>query len=139
MSTVEIGKDEINEISNIFSQRYTHHLEIQKYKYAERKYFEIDFDLIDFNFTRDSIYKEINELILVYEEIFKAVTPKIEIIAANDDTETEILKYEEDRNNIESFGLFVTNRAIPNIKPYYSSNICNVYLNFEFVSFGVMY
>lgn len=53
--------------------------------------------------------------------------------------EAEILKYENDCNDIKSFGLFITSRKIPNIKPYYSSDICNVYLNFEYVSFGVIF
>ena len=139
MSQEEISNDDIKIIKKIISSKFTNALEVQKYKYEDRKYFETDFDLINVSFEKNRIYEEINKLIMVYEEIFKLISINIEIIVANDDTETEILKYENDWTDIGSFGLFITTRDIPNIQPYYSSNICNVYLNFEYVSFGIMF
>ena len=139
MTIEEMNNEDVNLIIQIIKDKYPNNLEVQKYKFEKRKYFETDFDLIDFNFIQEKIYEEIDGLISMYEEIKKSISCEIDIIVANDDTETEILKYEKDMNNVESFGLFVTSRVIPNIKPYYSSNICNVYLNFKFVSFGVIF
>lgn len=62
-----------------------------------------------------------------------------DFIVANDDTDTEVNKYVEDWNNIKDFGLFVTQRIIPDIKSYYNSRVCIAYLNFEYVSFGCMF
>ncbi|MBC1967135.1 hypothetical protein HCJ74_08360 [Listeria welshimeri] len=52
---------------------------------------------------------------------------------------SEIFEYVEDWNNIKDFGLFVTQRIIPDIKSYYNSGVCIAYLNFEYVSFGCMF
>ena len=139
MSIQELSENDICKISKIFRQKYTNTLEIQKFKYDDRKYYEVDFDLINIKFQIQKIQDELNKLIACYEKIFQVVHTDIDIIAANDDTETEILKYEQDHNDIKSFGLFATTRVIPNIRPYYSSDICNVYLNFENVSFGVVF
>ena len=64
---------------------------------------------------------------------------EIDFIAANDDTDTEIIRYEKNQNDIKSFGLFVTKRNIPDIIPYYSSKTCNAYVNLTHVSFGIYY
>ncbi|MNW17279.1 hypothetical protein D3C71_2164090 [compost metagenome] len=67
----------------------------------------------------------------------KTLTLQIDFIAGNDDTDSAIIIYEQDNEDIKNFGLFVTNRTIPNIQPYYSSQICNAYVNLTHVSFGV--
>ena len=95
--------------------------------------------MYDVQFTKETLYDGINKLISAYEEIINTTPMQIDFIAANDDTETEIAKYEKDINDVKDFGLFVTNRAIPNLKPYYSSKICNAYVNLTYVSFGVYY
>ncbi len=63
----------------------------------------------------------------------------IDIIIANDDTDTEIQVYEKNCNGIYGFGLFITKRNILDLEPCYVSNICKSYLNFENVSFGVIF
>jgi hypothetical protein len=93
--------------------------------------------LQDVKFTKETLYDGINQLILAYEEILNTLPLQIDFIAANDDTETEVLRYEKNINDIKDFGLFLTTRTIPNLKPYYSSEICSAYVNLTHVSFGV--
>lgn len=99
----------------------------------------MDIDLLDVKFHKERINEELNKLIKVSEEIIKVVPTELDIICANDDTETEIMKYEKDKNDIQDFGLFVTRRNIINLTPYYSSDTCNAYVNFEHVSFGCIF
>lgn len=139
MSKKEIKQIDLDKIEEIISQLYSNNLEVQKFKYEDRKYYEVDIDLIDVNFNKDKIYEEIDKLIQVYEKVLNVLEFEVDIIIANDDTDTEIQMYESDCNNVGGFGLFITRRNIPNIKPYYTSEVCKAYLNFENVSFGVMF
>ena len=139
MSKEEINQTDLAKISKIISQHYGNKYEIQKFKYEDRKYNEVDVDLFDVNFSEESIYKDIDKLIQIHEKVLSVLEIDVEIIVANDDTDTEILIYENDKNNIGSFGLFITKRDIPNIAPYYSSEVCRAFLNFENVSFGAIF
>lgn len=71
------------------------------------------------------------------EEILKRLSYPIDFIAGNDDTHSAVTKYEKNNEDVESFGLFVTRQTIPNLKAYYSSPICNAYVNLTHVSFGL--
>lgn len=102
-------------------------------------FFEVDFDLYNIVFKKRRIYKDINRLIKTHERILEKLHTDVDIIVANDDTETEVVRYENDMNDISKFGLFITKRDVPDIEPYYSSTLCNAYLNFECVSFDVFY
>ncbi|MDG5471387.1 hypothetical protein P6709_06480 [Jeotgalibacillus sp. ET6] len=139
LSKEEIKNNEIEMILTLFKSQYRELIEVSTYKYEDRKYFETDFDVIDIEFNKDSIYQEIDKLIKIHERAISLTSQDVEIIVANDDTDTEIQVFENDDTDISGFGLFITKRKIPMIKPYYTSDICNAYLNFQYVSFDVMF
>lgn len=139
MTMKEMTDNYIQGAIEVLSHKFNCKAEFSKFNYDDRRYFETDVDLLDVDFTKESLYDGIDKLISAYEEIMSMVPMQIDFISANDDTETEILKYEKDINDVKDFGLFVTNRAIPNLEPYYSSRICNAYVNLTHVSFGVYY
>ncbi|MFJ5562486.1 hypothetical protein [Lysinibacillus xylanilyticus] len=139
LSEQEFKKQEIEVICNLFKKQYTEEIEVNSYKYDDRKYYETDFDLIDIEFYVDNIYKEIDKLIKVHKKAIQSINQNVEIIVANDDTDTEIQVFENDCNEVSGFGLFITKRKIQELEPYYISDICNAYLNLENVSFGVIY
>lgn len=139
MSKEEIKQTDLAKIIEIVSEQYGNKYEIQKFKYEDRKYYEVDVDLLDVNFSEDRIYKDMDKLIQIHEKVLSVLEIDVDIIVANDDTDTEILIYENDCNNIGGFGLFITKRDIPNIEPYYYSDVCRAFLNFENVSFGVIF
>lgn len=137
MTTEEIPDNDVQRAKHIISKKLGYMATSSKHNYGDRKYFEADIDLIDVEFTKITLYDGINKLIASYEEILNTIPIQIDFIAANDDTEIEIAKYEKDTDDVENFGLFVTKRSIPNFKPYYSSKNCNAYVNLTYVSFGV--
>ncbi|MED3992606.1 hypothetical protein [Priestia aryabhattai] len=139
LSEHELKKEDIEVICNIFKKQYDENIEVNSYKYDDRKYYETDFDIIDVEFLKEKIYIEIDKLIKIHEKIIQLVNQNVEIIVANDDTDTEIQIFEKNCNDISGFGLFITSRKILELEPYYTSDICNAYLNFENVSFGVMF
>lgn len=139
LSEHELKKEDIEVICNIFKKQYDENIEVNSYKYDDRKYYETDFDIIDVEFLKENIYREIDKLIKIHEKIIQLVNQNVEIIVANDDTDTEIQIFEKNCNDISGFGLFITSRKILELEPYYTSDICNAYLNFENVSFGVMF
>ncbi|GAB1769555.1 hypothetical protein [Priestia sp. RMT2NF4] len=139
LSEHELKKEDIEVICNIFKKQYDENIEVNSYKYDDRKYYETDFDIIDVEFLKENIYVEIDKLIKIHEKIIQLVNQNVEIIVANDDTDTEIQIFEKNCNDISGFGLFITSRKILELEPYYTSDICNAYLNFENVSFGVMF
>lgn len=137
MTTKEIPDNDVQKAKNILSKKLGYMATSSKHNYGDRKYFEADIDLINVEFTKNTLYDGINKLIAAYEEILSKIPIQIDFIAANDDTEIEIAKYEKDTDDVKNFGLFVTKRTIPNLKPYYSSEKCNAYVNLTYVSFGV--
>ncbi|MED3916395.1 hypothetical protein [Priestia megaterium] len=139
LSEHELKKEDIEVICNIFKKQYDENIEVNSYKYDDRKYYETDFDIIDVEFLKENIYIEIDKLIKIHEKTIQLVNQNVEIIVANDDTDTEIQIFEKNCNDISGFGLFITSRKILELEPYYTSDICNAYLNFENVSFGVMF
>ncbi|MCM3359758.1 hypothetical protein [Psychrobacillus sp. MER TA 171] len=139
LSKHDLKKEEIEVICNIFKKQYDENIEVNSYKYDDRKYYETDIDIIDIEFLKESIYKEIDKLIKVHEMVIQLVNQNVEIIVANDDTDTEIQIFEKNWNDISGFGLFITSRNIQDVEPYYTSDTCNAYVNFENVSFGVMF
>ena len=139
MTTNEMVDNYVQKAMEILMTKFNCKAVSSKHNYGDRRYFEADVDLLDIEFTKETLYDGMNKLISAYEEIITIVPMQIDFIAANDDTETEILRYEKDINDVKDFGLFVTKRNIPNLKPYYSSKICNAYVNLTHVSFGVYY
>lgn len=136
LSMCELKDSEISKAKYIMQEMFSNVIEVQKYKYDDRLYFEVYIDLLDVEFHKERINEELNKLIKVSEEIIKVVATELDIICANNDTETEIMKYEKDKNDIQDFGQFVTRRNIINLTPYYSSDTCNAYVNLEHVGFG---
>ncbi len=139
LSIKEIKKQEIAIIRHLFAKEYAENIEVNSYKYEDRKYFETDFDIIDIEFRKENVFKEIDKLINIHEKAMQLINQDVEIIVANDDTDVEIQLFEKNCNDISGFGLFITRREIESIKPYYISTICNAYLSFENVSFGVIF
>lgn len=139
LSKEKIKQQDVEIIYNLIIKQYSKEISVQSYKYDDRKYYETDFDIIGIEFQKDNIYKEINKLIQIHEKAIQLISNDVEIIVANDDTDTEIQMFEKNCNNVSGFGLFITKRKIPEIKPYYTSDTCNAYLNFENVSFGVVF
>lgn len=139
MTTKEIPDYDVQKAVQVISHKFNYKVTSSKHNFGDRRYFETDIDILDIEFTKGNLYDGINRLISAYEEIMNTIPMQIDFIAANDDTETEIAKYEKDTNDVKDFGLFVTKRLIPNLKPYYSSKNCNAYVNLTYVSFGVYY
>lgn len=137
MTTKEMPDYDVKKAMQIISRKFNYKVTSSKHNYGDRRYFEADIDLMDVEFSKETLYDEINKLISACEEIMNTIPMQIDFIAANDDTETEIARYEKDLNDVKDFGLFVTKRTIPNLKPYYSSKTCNAYVNLTYVSFGV--
>ena len=139
LSLLELNNYEVSRAQKSMQEMFSNKIEVQRYKYDDRMYYEVDIDLLDVEFCKENIDDELYKLIRVYEDIINIVSVDLDIICANDDTETEIMKYEKDKNNIKDFGLFITKRKIPGVDPYYTSDICNAYVNFEYVSFGCVF
>ncbi len=139
LSRVELTENDIFRVTSELIDSYSRNIEVNKFKYPNRIYYEVDFDILEIDFTKESIIDDIKKLVLTHEKILHFLKKDVDIIVANDDTETEILRYEIDNNDIADCGLFITKRQILNLEPFYSSKYCNAYLNFEYVSFGVMY
>ena len=139
MTTKEIPDYDVQKAVQVISRKFNYKVTSSKHNFGDRRYFETDIDILDIEFTKENLYDGINRLISACEEIMNTIPMQIDFIAANDDTETEIAKYEKDTNDVKDFGLFVTKRLIPNLKPYYSSKNCNAYVNLTYVSFGVYY
>ncbi|MCR6095419.1 hypothetical protein HXA31_11600 [Salipaludibacillus agaradhaerens] len=123
LSKHELKKEDIEVICNIFKKQYDENIEVNSYKYDDRKYYETDFDIIDIEFLKEKIYIEIDKLIKIHEKIIQSVNQEVEIIVANDDTDTEIQVIENNCNDISGFGLFITSRKIQHLEPYYTSDI----------------
>jgi homogentisate 1,2-dioxygenase len=70
-------------------QRHLNH------NFGDRRYFEADIDLLGVEFTKETLYDGIKQLISAYEEIMNTKPMQIDFIAANDDTESEIARYAE--------------------------------------------
>lgn len=95
--------------------------------------------MIGIEFQKDNIFKEIDKLIKLHEKVVQSINQKVEIIVANDDTDSEIRVFENNCNDVSGVGLFITRRKIEELEPYYISDICRAYLNFKNVSFGVIF
>lgn len=139
MTTREIEDNFVQKAVQIITNKMGYSAKSSKHNYGDRRYFETDIDLQDIEFTKETLHDGIHQLISAYEEILSIVPFQIDFITANDDTDSFILRYEKDINDVKDFGLFVTKRTIPGLKPYYSSKNCNAYLNLTHVSFGVYY
>jgi hypothetical protein len=137
MTKNKILEQNKNKINQIFTEKMASKSEM--FEYVEDNFFELDIDLLEVEFSEKTIYDDINKVIGICEEILTNVQSDIDFIVANDDTDIEVNKYVENWNNIKDFGLFVTQRIIPNIKSYYCSGVCKAYLNFEYVSFGCIF
>lgn len=137
MTRSEISQENKEKISNFFIKEMNSKSET--YEFIEDDFFEFDVDLVKVNFSKATIHEDIMKVIKICESILIDVQEDIDFIIANDDTDTEVKTYVDDWNNIKNFGLFITKRKIVGIEPYYGSDICNAYLNFEYVSFGCMF
>lgn len=135
----KIPYDSIQKIRDIFCKKSSHEICIQEYKYDDRKFYEIDVDLLNVSMSKSNVMDEIENIISICEHIIINVEAKAEFIVANDDTDADIIKYENNNSDVKSFGLFIASRRIEGVEAYYSSKHCNAYLNFENVSFGVIF
>lgn len=139
MTMQKLNKSDISKIIEIMTEIFPYKFETFEYKYDDNKYYETDLDLLNIEFKKETIYENIDMLIKVCERILEEIKIPIDFIIGNDDTGTAVEIYEKDWNDISSFGLFVTTREIPDLETYYSSDKCDAYLNFEYVSFGCIF
>ncbi|MCI9287858.1 MAG: hypothetical protein HFJ57_07940 [Clostridia bacterium] len=139
MSLHKLLEEDKNKIIKLFSNEYPYRMETYTFHYDESKYYEFDIDLFDVEFKKETIYQDINRLISLYEKIIVSFPFALDFIVGNDDTTSAVMDYENNWEDVGNAGLFVTNRKIQNLKPYYSSNVCNAYVNFRYVSFGCIY
>ena len=138
LTITELSNIQIKSAVSIIRRKFDAESKIYRYGTypGERDFYNVDVDLFDVDFS-DDLYGNIRKLISAYEEILRTFKVYMDIIASNDDTEGEIQIYSKDKNDVGNFGLFVTKRQIPNVQPYYSSDVCNAYVNLTHVSFGV--
>ncbi|ECW8282206.1 hypothetical protein F3252_15360, partial [Listeria monocytogenes] len=115
MTSHKLTEEEKIKIMKMFSSVYPHKMETFTYDYEENKYHEFDIDLFDVGFTKETIYQDINKLVSLYEKVMAAFPFVLDFIAGNDDTGSAVEIYENDWNDVESFGLFVTSRKIANL------------------------
>lgn len=139
LSKQPLTEQEISTITHLFTKHYEEEIEINSYKYDHRIHYETDFDLVGIEFQVHTIHSELDKLITIHEQAMLLLDQPVEVIVANDDTDTEIQMFETDSNDVSGFGLFITQKSIPDIKPYYASENCYAYVNFEYVSFGVLF
>ena len=139
MTKKELSDGDVYKAIEILLSTFNNKYQIFKYNYDNSKYHETDIDLFDVVFTKQNLHDGISKLIYCYETIMDEILIEIDFISANDDTHNEVSRYEKDVNDVKDFGLFVTNRTIPDLEPYYSSETCNAYVNLTHVSFGVYY
>lgn len=139
MTIKKLTEEETSEIIKLTRSEFSNRMETYHFDYNENTYHEFDIDLFDVQFSKETIYNDINRLIKLFERVISILPVSIDFIVGNDDTSAAIEIYEKDWNDIINFGLFVTTRNIPDVNPYYSSEKCNAYLNFKYVSFGCMF
>ncbi|EGO5829923.1 hypothetical protein K7P65_002523 [Enterococcus faecalis] len=137
MTKKKISKDKQKKIEKIFSKNVSSKYEI--FEYTEENFCELDIDLFEVTFFRENIYDSMDMLIKLCESILVGIQDSIDFIIANDDTATEVERYVKDWNDVKDFGLFITQRIIPNLKPFHTSMISRAYLNFEHTSFGCVF
>jgi len=110
------------------------------WNFQAREHKELDFDIQDIEFNKERIHEEIDKLIKAILIIFENFSIDCDIIGGYNDTESWIVKYEEDREvYFRQFGLFGTRNPIPNYEPYCVRNRVTIYQNFEFDSMGVVF
>lgn len=137
MSKEKMSNDDIKYAEKELFNEYQTEIFVYEFKYDDSDFFEVDFDL-DMVFHREKLFDEINRMISVHERIINGINIEVDIIIGNSDTDALVLKYEKDINDVEKNGFFITKRRIEGLSPYYSSDICNVYLNLDYESFGVL-
>lgn len=137
MTARKISNENREKIEKIFSDEFSSRHKI--FEYQEESFFELDIDLLEVNFSKETIYDSINILINICEKILTDIQDGIDFIIANDDTSTEVDKYVKDWNDVKDFGLYITPRLIPNLRPFRDSQISKAYLNFEYTSFGCIF
>lgn len=137
MSKEKMSNDDIKYAEKELFNEYQTEVFVYEFKYDDSDFFEVDFDL-DMVFHREKLFDEINRMISVHERIINGINIEVDIIIGNSDTDALVLKYEKDINDVEKNGFFITKRRIEGLSPYYSSDICNVYLNLDYESFGVL-
>lgn len=139
MTLQKLKEEEKSKIVKLFSSQYPQKMETFVFDYEENRYYEFDIDIFDVEFTKETIHQHLHELIGLYEKIMIYVSFTLDFIVGNDDISSAVDRYENNWNDIGYFGLFVTRRKIPNQTPYYRSDVCNAYVNFECVSFGCIF
>lgn len=117
LSEHKLKKEEIKVIYNIFKKQYIEEIEVNSYKYDDRKYYETDFDVIDIEFLKGNIYKEINKLIKIHEKVIQSVNQNVEIIVANDDTDSEIQVFEKILTMYQDLDCLLLREKFKNLSP----------------------
>lgn len=136
LSSKALDVHEKTRIAEYYKEIYAN-VKVFSFDYKNRKYHEYDIDLIDIQFDKANLHKELDEVIFQTVSICKELKIDVDVIIANDDTETEVLEYEKDKDNVSSFGLFITKRVIPDVKFKSIADDYYIFQNLSYTSFGV--
>jgi len=111
-----------------------------QYNYDDRKYNELDFDIMGITFSKGKIIEEIDLLIEAIKVIFEDLKIDCEIIGGYNDTENAIMQYENDReSNYKNWSLFATKKPISKSNIYRKENGIYIYQSFKYDSMGVIF
>ena len=141
MSKQDISDKICNQIEEKLKVLYPENtIGFSKYHYEDRAYREVDFDIQEILFHKETINEEINLLIQAISMIFNHVNVLCEVIGGYNDTENAIMRYEDDREkNYKKFGIFGTQTAITGGTPYYEDEGITIYQSFEYDGMGVIF
>ncbi len=110
LSGAEFSNGEIEKIKELIQSEYSEKIDVQSYKYNDRKNFEVDVDILDIQFSKNRIKEDILRLIKTHEKVLNQIEKDITIIIANDDTDSEILLFEQSHENIPKM-IYVINKT----------------------------
>lgn len=126
-------------IKKAFENNYEEKIELQSFKYDDREFFELDVDILDIEFSKENLEVQLRKLIRIHDELLAKLNKEIFIIIANDDTDSEIILFEEDSNSTKNIGMLISKKQIGTDEPYFKADNCVIYLDFKYVSFDVIY
>ncbi len=134
MTSHELSNEKVDKILHIIKNQFNYTNEI--FRFTNKGFHEVDIDLFDVIFSSTDIYKDLDKLIYICEEILVTIDNSIDFIIGSLDTSSRVLEYE--KNHDISSGLLITSQLIQGTNPYYSSKTCNAYVkNLDDDCFGV--
>ncbi len=101
---------------------------------------ELNIFLREIEVTKDGIHDLFKKIIYLFEMIYvKMEHLDFDVIIANDDVAIFDDKYQNDWNDFDDCGIFITQRNVKMKNLYYKSNILKFQLNTKYCSFDVFF